>query len=124
MKNAVMLFVLLLGSYSFAIDQRELALGEKCLKKITDAVAKKYGVDDETFSIVATKLLYGGSKGGLHISPVVLVQTSDEVEPRDMIVITSINSDAQAEKYGCKIVSINVQADGTTVDMPGAVEFK
>lgn len=121
MKSVVLSLALIISSQAFAIDQRDLTLSEKCLNKITDTILKKYGANDETFSIVSTKLLYGGSKGGLQISPVVLVKTSDEVEPRDMVVVTSVS---RGPKESCTIKSINVQADGLTVDMPDMVEFK
>jgi hypothetical protein len=122
MKSLIVGSVLLAGSITHAgIDQRDLTLRQKCLDQIVKAVEIKYGKDDETFSVQATKLLYGGSLKGLHIDPVVLVQTSDEVEPRDIIVITSIESDAQAEAIGCKVKKMVVVADGTTVDMPDVV---
>ena len=64
------------------------------------------------------KLLYGGNIRGLHYSPVVWVQTSDEVEPRDIIVTTSWVSSQYASSQGCKILSMTTVADGMTMDMP------
>ncbi len=123
MKKIIMTLVIAASSQALAIDQKELTLNKKCLDKIAAAVNAKYGAGDETFSIFATKLLYGGSKGGLHINPVVLVQTSDEVEPRDIVVITSVDGSIDVKKHGCKVVSMNVMADGMTVDIDDAVPF-
>lgn len=107
------LFVLaLVPSMAKATEQKDLTLSEKCREVIVDAVFTKYGVDDETFSVVGTKLLYGGSIGGLHYSPVVMVRTSDEVEPRDVLVVTSWVGSEFAEKFGCKVISITTVTDG------------
>lgn len=78
------------------------------------AVFKELGKDDETFSIVSTLLLYGGSRGGLHFSPVFLVRTSDVVEPRDVVVITKLIQSQGKLNY--RVVHIETVADGMTVD--------
>lgn len=106
----------LLSVQAQAVQQSELSLSESCRNTVEKAVHKKLGQDDETFSIVSSTLLYGGSVGGLHFSPVVLVKTSDEVEPRDVIVITMWHRNVHTNEVGCKVTHIETVADGLTVD--------
>jgi len=103
-------------NFAFAFSQADLTLSEPCRKTVEDAVFNKLGKDDGTFSIVSSHLLYGGSKGGAHFSPVVLVKTSDEVEPRDVIVVTDWTRGQSTEEIGCKVRYIRTLSDGMTVD--------
>lgn len=121
MKLAAVLSALLLltSTSAFAVSQDDLKLLPKCEEKIRAAVTSELGGDDETFSITGIKLVYGGSKGGLHLSPVVLVRTSDEVEPRDAVVVTSVSGDKDAREQGCKIVSVTTVGDGILPDLEG-----
>ncbi len=116
MKILILSLISLVSLDSFAVSQSELQLSEQCRKKIESAVYQKIGKGDDTFSVVGMKLLYGGSKGGLHFSPVVLVRTSDEVEPRDVIVITDWVSSKFADQVGCKVTHVVTVADGLTLE--------
>lgn len=100
-----------------AFNQSELTLSDTCRDTVEMAVFDKLGKDDETFSIISSHLLYGGSKGGAHFSPVVLVKTSDEVEPRDVIVLTEWTRNETTDEIGCKVKYMRTQADGLTVDI-------
>lgn len=117
MKKILCVLALSVSSQVFAVSQKDLKLNPKCLAKVKSAVLKKFGANDETFSIRGTKLLYGGSKGGLHMSPVVLVQSSDENEPRDFVVITEVGGDDHAQKSACKVVAMHTMADGIVLDL-------
>lgn len=99
-----------------AFSQKELTLSESCRQTVEQAVFNKLGKDDETFSVTSSILLYGGSKGGAHFSPVVLVKTSDEVEPRDVLVVTDWTRNERTQEVGCKVRYIRTVADGRTVD--------
>jgi hypothetical protein len=101
---------------AMAVSQSDLTLLPKCEAKIRKAVEERFGKGDETFSISSVRLIYGGSKGGLHISPVVIVQTSDEVEPRDILVLANWVSSDFVRREGCKIDTMKVVADGTVID--------
>ena len=111
--------LLLSASPAFAVSQNELTLLPKCEEKIRAAVTAKYGADDETFSIVGLKLVYGGSKRGLHMAPVVIVRTSDEVDPRDVLVVTKVNGDQDAREHGCRIESVITLEDGLLPEVDG-----
>ncbi len=122
-KMSLLVLVTIFASSAFSAEQKDLSLNAKCEKKVIEAVYNKLGKDDETFSVVSLKLLYGGSKGGLNFSPVVLVKTSDEVEPRDVLVVTNWVGSEYVRKQGCKVVSIQTLADGMTVDFPDMKEL-
>ncbi len=96
-----------------AISQSDLSLSEKCKAEIEKKVTAKYGANDETFSVIGTKLRYGGTIGGFSAKVVALVKTSDEVEPRDILAIAS-----PGDQGSCKVERISVLADGSTVDFP------
>lgn len=106
---------------SAAITQKQLSLTDSCLKTIVDAVTSEYGAEDETFSITGTKLLYGGKYRGLEFNPVVLVQSSDENEPRDFLVRAewSLKQDGT-----CTVTSTETLADGLTVEVDDIVPYE
>lgn len=121
MKGAITFGLLALfpGFSASAHEQSQLTLSERCEARVIAAVEEQIGQGDETFSVESIKLLYGGSIGGSHYSPVVLVKTSDETEPRDILVTAKVEGDRHASRTGCRIVSVHTLADGSTVDMPG-----
>ncbi len=116
MKTLISIITLFFSLQLFATSQSELKLSDLCREKIEKAVNQKFGKNDETFSIVGMKLLYGGSKGGLHFSPVVLVKTSDEVDSRDVVVIADWVGSKFADQVGCKITHIITVSNGLTVE--------
>ena len=113
------LLALTFSASAFAAEQSDLRLLPKCATAVKSAVYKKYLEGDDTASITGMKLLYGGSKGGTHYSPVVLVRTSDEVEPRDILVVASVSGDAEATKLGCVVRVIRTLEDGMLPEVDG-----
>ena len=95
----------------------ELKLLDKCKAKIEKRILRE--IDEETASIAGIKLLYGGSKGGLNHSAVVIVRTSEESEPRDFLVVTDWVNSAYVRKSGCKILSVITVADGSLPEVDG-----
>lgn len=93
-----------------AFEQKELSLPSACEARIIDSVTNKYGQGDETFSVVKVKLLYGGVFKGFGLPVVALVRTSDEVEPRDVLVTTGTPKDGK-----CRIERIQTLADGMVI---------
>jgi hypothetical protein len=117
---SVLLSLLLVGlSAQAQAGGRDLRLLPRCEAKVREFVWKEYLKDDETASITGLKLLYGGSSGGLHYDAVVLVRTSDEIEPRDFLVVTAVKGSEHARTEGCEIILGRVLGDGSLPQVEG-----
>lgn len=112
MKSVLSLaFVFLFSVNAFAFDQKTFQLPSDCEAQIAEKVTEKIGNGDETFSVVTIKMIYGGVFKGASFPVVALVKTSDEVDPRDVLVKTS------APQNGvCTVELIEELADGLTIE--------
>ena len=81
-------------------------LSAACEKQIVDVVYDKLGRYDETFSVYGYKVIYSA-----FLSELAVVRTSDEVEPRDVLVSVVDNDSKCVVKYK------DVLADGSVSDM-------
>lgn len=104
------LFSITFGLLSVASASQKLSVA--CEQNITNAVYDQFGRYDETFSVVGYKVIYENWSSGL-----VVVRTSDEVEPRDVLV-----SYDQAQSV-CNAKYKEVLADGATSEMEDMIEL-
>ncbi len=88
-------------------------LPSDCRQNIVDAVKEEYGAEDETFEVVNVKVVYGGVFKGLSMPVVAIVRTSDEVDPRDVLVKTSA-----PENGLCAVEVIQTLSNALTIDDP------
>ncbi len=92
-------------------NQEEFQLPSDCRAQIEEQVIEQIGKGDETFSVEAIKVIYGGVYKGASFPVVALVKTSDEVDPRDVLVKTS------APQNGlCTVEIVEPLADGSTIN--------
>ncbi len=110
MKNNLLITLSLLTIATTAMAAPKLRVSAECEKIVTRAVTEAYGKDDETFSVIGYKIIYTGIFADL-----IVVRTSDEVEPRDVLV--SVNSYKKKGEKGCKIKIKEVLADGSVSDI-------
>ncbi len=96
-----------------AIEQKDFSIPSDCKSAIEAAVIDQIGNGDETFSVVAIKLVYGGVYKGLSYPVVAIVRTSDEVDPRDVLVKTSIPQNGT-----CVAEFVEILADASLIEDP------
>lgn len=96
---------------AMAYDQSQFQLPSDCKAKIEQEVIERVGKGDETFSVEQVKVVYGGVLGGASFPVVALVKTSDEVDPRDVLVKTSAPSNGM-----CVVEIVEELADGSTIN--------
>lgn len=102
-----MLSKIILGVFLFSVSaQAGSKLSAACEKQIVDVVYDKLGRYDETFSVFGYKVIYDSG-----FTQLAVVRTSDEVEPRDVLVSVSGNNSKCVVKYK------DVLADGITADL-------
>lgn len=103
-----MLSKMILGVFLFSVSaQAGTKLSANCEKQIVDVVYDKLGRYDETFSVVGYKVIYDSS-----FTQLAVVRTSDEVEPRDVLVSVFTGNDKK-----CVVTYKDVLADGITADL-------
>jgi hypothetical protein len=105
--KSVILIVLGLFATGQAISSTN-RISSQCEQNIVNVVFDRLGRFDETFSVVGYSVIYENSGSGLAV-----VRTSDEVEPRDVLVSFARNN-SQNE---CTVVFKEVLADGLTADL-------
>ncbi len=88
-------------------SQSRLSL--QCEQDIVDVVYDKYGRHDETFSVYGYTIIYKS-----HYLDLAVVRTSDEVEPRDVLVSVE---EAQQKSDRCKVKIKEVLADGMVAEL-------
>ncbi len=77
-----------------------------CEQQIVKVIYNKFGRNDDTFSVVGYKVIYKNL-----FSKLAVVRTSDEVEPRDVLVEITEN------KNSCEVKFKEVLADGSVSDI-------
>jgi hypothetical protein len=80
-----------------------------CEQQIVNVVTDKFGRNDDTFSVVGYKVIYKNL-----FSKLAVVRTSDEVEPRDVLVEITENENY---KKSCEVKYKEVLADGSVSDI-------
>ena len=100
-----------------AAQQKDFTIPSDCKTAIELAVIDQVGKGNETFEVLAIKLVYGGVYKGSSYPVVAIVRTTDEVDPRDVLVKTSAPSNGT-----CVAESVETLADGVLPDDP-ALEF-
>lgn len=116
MKNKLLIALSLLTVATTATATPKLRITPECEKTMSRAVTEAYGKDDETFSVIGYKIIYTGMFADL-----VIVRTSDEVEPRDILV--SVNSYKKKGEKGCKVEIKEVVADGSVADIDDELQL-
>ncbi len=116
MKNNLLITLSLLTIATTATATPKLRITPECEKKMTHAVTEAYGKDDETFGVIGYKIIYVG-----FFADLVIVRTSDEVEPRDILV--SVNSYKTKGEKGCKVEIKEVVADGSVAEIDDELQL-
>lgn len=106
----------ILMTASQAQAELELRLTDQCHATVEAAIFEKYGKDDETFSIVDMTVIYGGVEKNLQWSSAIIVTTSDEVDPRHVLVVTA-PKDSMYSSEDCDIEYVRTMADGLLPDL-------
>lgn len=109
MKSAILMTSLLVTAVAGA---KELSkkLPAICEQQIVDVVFDKLGRYDETFSVAGYSVIYTNHFNGLAV-----VRTSDEVEPRDVLV--SVRHVQKETGDTCTVKYMQTIADGSTADL-------
>ena len=100
-----------LSTQAFAYEQKDFQLPSDCKAQIEQTVMEKIGKGDENFWIEAVKVVYGGVNKGASFPVVALVKTSDETDPRDVLVKTTA-----PENGTCFVEIVETLADGLTIN--------
>lgn len=104
-------FVFVFSTSAFAYEQKNFQLPSDCKTQIEQTVIEKVGKGDENMTVEAIKVVYGGVFKGASFPVVALVKTSDETDPRDVLVKTS------APQNGvCVVELVEILADGDTIN--------
>jgi hypothetical protein len=113
MKFSIFILLTVWSAGALAAPQKDFTIPSDCKGAIELAVTDQVGGDDETFSVTAVKLVYGGVYKGLSYPVVAIVRTSDEVDPRDVLVKTSSPANGT-----CIVESVEILADGLLPEDP------
>lgn len=117
MKNKLLITLSLLTIATTATAAPKLRITPECEKTVTRLVTEAYGKDDETFGVIGYKIIYVG-----FLADLVIVRTTDEVEPRDILV--SVNSyKKKGEKEVCKVEIKEVVADGSVSEIDDELQL-
>lgn len=112
MKNSVFISTLLLSvaaqAQSPLAKKDAVQLTAACEQQVVDVVFDKLGRFDETFGVIGYKIIYRNFDEGL-----VVVRTSDEVEPRDVLA----SYDYSSKSNTCAVKYKETLADGSTADL-------
>jgi hypothetical protein len=113
MKFSIILLLTVWTASTWATPQKDFTLPSDCKKAIELAVADQVGGGNETFTVEAVKLIYGGVYKGSSYPVVAIVRTSDEVDPRDVLVKTSSPANGT-----CVVEFVDILADGVLPEDP------
>lgn len=98
---------------AWATPQKDFTIPSDCKGAIELAVLDQVGGGNETFTVEVVKLVYGGVYKNLSYPVVAIVRTSDEVDPRDVLVKTSSPANGT-----CVVEFVDVLADGLLPEDP------
>jgi hypothetical protein len=121
-KSGIQLLIGVMGISFLSIAEvnaAELELTDACKRRLERSVLVKARQVNETASIVGTKLLYGGQRGGLNYISAALVRVSDETEPSDYLVVYDYRRNSRGDGTRCVIRSTEVLNDGSLPEVAG-----
>jgi hypothetical protein len=114
MKLIIFILSMTVTAIAGAAQQKDFTIPSDCQKAIETTIINIFvGGDEALMDIVGTKLVYGGVYKGSSYPVVAIVRTSDEVDPRDVLVKTSAPSNG-----ACVVESVEVLADGVLPEDP------
>ncbi|MCC2678251.1 MAG: hypothetical protein K0R29_827 [Pseudobdellovibrio sp.] len=105
-------FSALLLSTAASAQSQATKLTSACEQSVVNVVYDQFGRYDETFSVVGYKVIYTG-----FFDQLAVVRTSDEVEPRDVLVRV------QSDKNTCAVEFKETLADGSVADIEDLIEL-
>ncbi len=101
-------FIVTLSLCSVGFSQNKTKLSDVCEQTMVDVIYDIFGRNDETFGVFGYKVIYEGS----YDDGLAVVQTSDENEPRDMLV----SYDYSKVNKSCEVKYKETLADGMVAD--------
>ena len=122
MKSRIQLLVGIIGISVLSIAEvsaTTLELTDACKRRLERSVLVKARQINDTASIVGTKLLYGGQRGGLDYISAALVRVSDETEPSDYLVVYDYRRNSRGNGTRCVVRSTEVMNDGLLPEVVG-----
>jgi hypothetical protein len=122
MKSRIQLLIGIMGISFLSIAEvhaTALELTDACKARLERSVLVKARQLNETASIVGTKLLYGGERGGLSYTSAAVVRASDETEPTDYIVVYEYRRNSRGNGTRCVVRSAELVNDGLLPEVQG-----